>query len=135
MESDLAPWADEVTTLLLGLVMLSHQRYLGQPLLEGFEKVAEDQRAAMVWEAPFALVVQDDSSEGCIEYVNRAASDVLGGDYLDLFGTPLLQSVDPAQSQQVGCGLLLHSYLILYMCWMTSLLDTITGAFNLPSVP
>lgn len=54
--SEAEPWADEVTNLLLGLVGIAHKRYLGTALLP--TGVAEEDRAAAYWDAPFAVLVQ-----------------------------------------------------------------------------
>lgn len=74
-----APWCDEVTTLLLGLVLISHQKYLEGPLGPGLAEVPEAQRAAALWSAPFALLVADDSGDSRLEYVNDAAGGASGG--------------------------------------------------------
>ena len=132
---DEAPsWADEVTTLLLGLVGISHQCYLDKPLMDrcslrgwgeeeggrgrgkgsrgalGEERrlcslgpldgrahlgmgrscavseslrvgaalcreLTEEERAEVIWKAPFAVLVQDDSKEAMLEYANSKVSD------------------------------------------------------------
>ena len=57
-----------------------------RPLLDA--AVVEDERAAVVWSAPFILLVLDDSRQQQLEYSNAAASTLFGRDYLDLLGTP-----------------------------------------------
>lgn len=47
----------------------------------------EDERAAALWNAPFILLVHDDSPDARLEYVNQAACQLFGRDYLDLFGS------------------------------------------------
>ena len=129
-----APWLDAITTLLLGLVEMSHRRYLAQELLTAPSAlptspsslpsssldssdgqllgigslqaggstdvshtgalavsaaipgadpfggpVKEEQRAAAYWDAPFALLVQDDSKEVRLEFgVRRVLMGFLG---------------------------------------------------------
>ena len=85
-DDDAEPWADDVTALLLGLVETAHQKYLDAPLLAA--PASEDERAAAVWAAPFALLVLDDSREQRVEYANAAAEALLGRAYLDVFGAP-----------------------------------------------
>lgn len=79
----ISPWLDEVTTLLLGLVDMSHHCYLEVPLLPS--NVTEDTRAATVWTAPYLVFVQDDASIGSLEYMNQTALHALGYDYYDIF--------------------------------------------------
>ncbi|KAF8066330.1 hypothetical protein HT031_002653 [Scenedesmus sp. PABB004] len=97
-----APWADDITGLLLGLVTISHQKYLQAPLPlpGGVASVPEEGRCAAFWGAPWALLVVDDSREACVEYVNAAAADMLGGTYLDLFGRPAHEAVAPGMAAQ-----------------------------------
>ncbi|GFR42635.1 hypothetical protein Agub_g3571, partial [Astrephomene gubernaculifera] len=107
------PWADEVSSLLLGLLELSGRRYLGRSLLAeaaagaaaagasnsssrqaaatdpatgavaaaaapvASPPVAEEERAGVFWEAPFPLLVQDDSPDALLEYVNRTGLQLL----------------------------------------------------------
>jgi hypothetical protein len=103
-EEDEDPWADEVTGLLLGLVSISHKKYLGSevPLSGGVEAVGEDERCAAFWQAPWALFVVDDSAQSCIEYVNEAAGSMFGGGYLDLFGRATHELVGADLTAQVG---------------------------------
>jgi hypothetical protein len=94
-----APWADEVSNLLLGLVGISHKKYLARPLLE--PEPSEEQRAAAIWEAPFVLMVHDDSEACLLEYGNRAAMALFEMEYLDFFGTSSFALVHPdAEVQQ-----------------------------------
>ncbi|PNG99080.1 hypothetical protein TSOC_015148, partial [Tetrabaena socialis] len=86
-----------VSTLLLGLVEISAKRYLGRSLLAAAVPsdgtaaaadgtaaagsaagVGEEERAAAFFEAPFVLLVQDDSADPLLEYANRAALSALG---------------------------------------------------------
>lgn len=93
---------DDITALLLGLVSISHQKYFNQPLpLPGLEGVKEEQRCGAFWGAPWGLVVLDDSSQNCLEYVNEAACKMLGAGYLDLFGKAAVELVDPGLEAQV----------------------------------
>ncbi|GAX85298.1 hypothetical protein CEUSTIGMA_g12715.t1 [Chlamydomonas eustigma] len=89
-------WLDEVTTLLLGLVVISHQRYLDKPFFE--QDVPEEKRAAVFWNAPYALLVQDDSKEAMLEYANSKALDLLGYEFNDIYD---LSSFDVVDSKDV----------------------------------
>ncbi|GIL71726.1 hypothetical protein Vretifemale_2239 [Volvox reticuliferus] len=101
-EEEVEPWGDEVSTLLLGLVEISSKRYLGRSLVTappsqqqpgaagagggeggGEGMVGEEERAAVFWEAPFLLLVQDDSADPLLEYANRAALSALRIDSFD----------------------------------------------------
>jgi PAS domain-containing protein len=100
-DDDQEPWVDDVTTLLLGLVQLSHERYtrglrqeaegaatgaasappaaaVTAPLLP---KVAgpdgQDARARAFWAAPFPVLAFDDAADARVEYCNRAAAEML----------------------------------------------------------
>ncbi|GLI63919.1 hypothetical protein VaNZ11_007066, partial [Volvox africanus] len=135
-EEEVESWADEVSTLLLGLVEISSKRYLGRSLITpppspqqpaaaagagdagaGDEEivahrnsisevaaVGEEERAAVFWEAPFLLLVQDDSTDPVIEYANRAALSALQIDDFDeaTAGLSAASLVDPThpRSQQ-----------------------------------
>ncbi|EFJ52579.1 hypothetical protein VOLCADRAFT_86821 [Volvox carteri f. nagariensis] len=81
-EEEVESWRDEVSTLLLGL----------------------EERAAAFWEAPFLLLVQDDSGDPLVEYVNRSALSALGMDSFDeaTAGLSAASLVDPThpRSQQ-----------------------------------
>ena len=88
-----------MTNLLLGLVGISHKKYLARPLLE--PEPAEEQRAAALWQAPFVLMVHDDSEECALEYGNQAAMKLFEMEYLDFFGTSSFALVHPdAEVQQ-----------------------------------
>lgn len=95
---------DDITALLLGLVSISHQKYLNAPLPlpGGIEGVTEEQRCGAFWAAPWGLLVLDDSAENAVEYVNEAGSRALGGSYLDLFGQPAVALVDQGLTTQVN---------------------------------
>jgi hypothetical protein len=103
-DEDEEPWADEVTGLLLGLVSISHEKYLSAavPLPGGVEAVGEEERCAAFWQAPWALFVVDDSTQSCIEYVNEAAGGLFGGSYLDLFGRATHELVGADLTAQVS---------------------------------
>jgi Fur family ferric uptake transcriptional regulator len=63
--------------------------------------LAEDERAAHFWAAPYLLLVADDSHAALLEYGNAAACGALGRPFLDLFGLPSHELVAPdAASQQ-----------------------------------
>lgn len=94
------PWLDEVTTLLLGLMDTSHHRYLGTPLLPSSS--TEDDRASLVWNAPYALFIHDDTSKAGLEYMNKKALDLLGYNYYDIFeltSFDLIADEDNAQQE------------------------------------
>ncbi len=93
-----APWADEVSTLLLGLVSISHKKYLAKPVLE--PEPSEEQRAAAFWEVPFVLMVHDDSEQCLLEYGNKAALALFEMEYLDFFGTSSFAIVAPDETVQ-----------------------------------
>jgi PAS domain-containing protein len=102
-DGDDAPWADDITGLLLGLVTISHEKYLGSPIaLPDIEAVGEEGRCRAFYDAPFALFVVDDSMQSSIEYVNAAAERMFGGGYLDLFGQPAHTLVAADLHAQVG---------------------------------
>ncbi|MEW5299849.1 MAG: hypothetical protein WDW36_002823 [Sanguina aurantia] len=96
--SEAEPWADEVTNLLLGLVGIAHKRYLGTALLP--TGVAEEDRAAAYWDAPFAVLVQDDSKAACLEYANKQALTLLGWEFLDVYEKSSFDMVDTDPDQQ-----------------------------------
>jgi hypothetical protein len=105
-EEDEDPWMDDITALLLGLVSISHQKYLGAPMpLPGLEAVTEEQRCGAFWSAPFSLLVLDDTAGNCVEYVNEGGVKALGRGYLDLFGQPAVELVHQGLESQVrGSG-------------------------------
>lgn len=56
---------------------LQHMRCLHtftSPALCPCRELAEDERASAFWNAPFALLVQDDSKEAMLEYANKQVS-------------------------------------------------------------
>jgi len=65
--------------------------------------VSEDQRASVLWDAPFILLVLDDSRQQQLEYSNAAASRLFGRSYLDLFGTAGHELVAPEAQVRGGC--------------------------------
>ncbi|KAG1659565.1 hypothetical protein FOA52_011921 [Chlamydomonas sp. UWO 241] len=91
-------WADEVTTLLLGLVGISHEHYLASTLLK--EDPSEEERASVYWKAPFALIVQDDSKRGMLEYANETALTLLGYEYDDIYELSSFDIVDASDEAQ-----------------------------------
>lgn len=92
------PWADEVTTLLLGLVSISHERYLNKPLFD--QEVGEEERAEVFFNAPFALLVHDNSQEAMLEYANLKALKMIGCSFEDIYSLSSFDVVDQADSQQ-----------------------------------
>ena len=67
----------------------------------------EDERAQAFWDAPFAVLVQDDSKEACLEYANAAALRLLQADFEDVFDKSSFDVVHPDPDvQQVGQGAL-----------------------------
>lgn len=74
--------------------------------------MSEEQRAAAIWQAPFILMVLDDSKQQQLEYSNAAASELFGREYLDLFGTAgheLVAAGETAQVRNGGMGLRTHA--------------------------
>lgn len=97
------PWDDDVTALLLGLVAISHQKYVRAPLpLPGLEALPEEARCAAFWRAPWALLVLDDTAAAAVEYSNAAAAEgMLRSSYLGLFGRPAHELAGVSMENQV----------------------------------
>ena len=93
------PWGDEVTSLLLGLVSISHERYLNKPLFE--QEVSEEDRADVFFKAHFALLVHDNSQEAMLEYCNEKALDLVKiGSFEDIYSLSTFDVVEDSDVQQ-----------------------------------
>eukprot|EP00798_Chlamydomonas_sp_ICE-L_P030266 gene30266-35254_t len=93
------PWNDEVSSMLVSLVLMSHRRYLSAPLFP--VDLPENARATAVWKSDIPILVQDDSEELALEYGNKKALEMLGWTFEDVFEKTSLDMIDADPVHQI----------------------------------
>lgn len=93
------PWMEANVIMHNLLLIESHYRKVGRPILDAEVDISEAAKA--LWEAPFAVLAHDRSDpEPVFVYGNAAAQQLFECSWEELVGTPSRQSAEPKDEIQ-----------------------------------